>query len=227
MAASEPDRARHVFEYLRHQIVSGAWPIDSRIPTEPELAARLGVGRSTIREAVQSLARIGMLEPAVGRGTFVRSSTPIGGLVAEVVAEFELTEVLAYRHALEVEAAHHAAMNRTEEHLAALWQAHRADLASPPTGVTHGHLPGRFHKTVFAASGLRLLVDSYEGLLSGIRRSGARRLSLATIGSAERHADHLAILQAIETGDSAWAGTAMAAHTSRDLWLEDTHVPVA
>ena len=55
------DRARSTLAYLRRHITTGAWPVGSRIPIEPELTEQIGVGRSTVREAVRSLASIGML----------------------------------------------------------------------------------------------------------------------------------------------------------------------
>src|SRR5690625_7550642 len=114
-SARGTERARTTLAYLRRQITTGQWQVGSRIPIEPELAEILGVGRSTVREAVRSLASIGMLETLPGRGTFVRSSTPTSSLLNEFLADFSLTEILSYRRALEVEAAQQAAIHRTEE----------------------------------------------------------------------------------------------------------------
>jgi DNA-binding FadR family transcriptional regulator len=46
---------------LRERITAGEWPVGTRIPPEPALAALLGVGRNTVREAVQSLVHAGLL----------------------------------------------------------------------------------------------------------------------------------------------------------------------
>lgn len=46
---------------------------DNRLPPEPELAAQLAVSRTTIRAALQSLERLGVLSRAPGRGTMVRA----------------------------------------------------------------------------------------------------------------------------------------------------------
>lgn len=54
--------------WMRAQIRDGVWPLNSRIPTEHELSAILGVGRSAVREATRSLVQIGMLEAAAGQG---------------------------------------------------------------------------------------------------------------------------------------------------------------
>ena len=110
MAASGTERARATLAYLRRQITTGAWAVGERIPIEPELTEILGVGRSTVREAVRSLASIGMLETLPGRGTFVRSAAPTSSVLAEFLTAYTLEELLSYRRALEVEAAQQAAL---------------------------------------------------------------------------------------------------------------------
>src|SRR5262245_1339105 len=106
-----------VIEQIRDQILSGEWPVGSRIPTEPELAAALGVGRNTLREAVLALVHAGLLERRQGSGTYVVGATELAGAVARRVADAQLAEVLEVRRALEVEAARSAARRRTDQDL--------------------------------------------------------------------------------------------------------------
>lgn len=68
---------------LRQRITDGTWPVNSRIPKEDELMELFGVGKSTVREAVRSLAILGMLEPIKGVGTFVRSLMPVSTMLSE------------------------------------------------------------------------------------------------------------------------------------------------
>ncbi len=56
-------------EALGSRIASGEWPVGSRIPPEPALVELLGVGRNTVREAVQSLVHGGLLERRQWSGT--------------------------------------------------------------------------------------------------------------------------------------------------------------
>jgi GntR family transcriptional repressor for pyruvate dehydrogenase complex len=51
---------------LREQVLSGQWPVGGRLPAETELAQRLEVGRSTVREAVRALVHAGLLETRQG-----------------------------------------------------------------------------------------------------------------------------------------------------------------
>jgi DNA-binding FadR family transcriptional regulator len=60
-------------EWLLSRIRDGQLTQGQRIPSEPELVALLGVGRSSVREAVQGLVAAGMLEIRPGTGTYVRA----------------------------------------------------------------------------------------------------------------------------------------------------------
>ncbi|RMD78800.1 MAG: FadR family transcriptional regulator, partial [Chloroflexi bacterium] len=62
-----------VIDHLRQQIATGTYPIGSRLPPEPQLMAQIGVGRSTVREAIRALAHEGLLEVRQGDGTYVRA----------------------------------------------------------------------------------------------------------------------------------------------------------
>src|SRR5258706_3728802 len=64
--------AQRLLEAVRTQ------PPGTRIPSERALAAQLDVGRSTVREALNALATLGVLDIRHGRGVFVASSEPAG-----------------------------------------------------------------------------------------------------------------------------------------------------
>lgn len=76
MTGQLPDRSplyARIEAVLSDRISSGAWSPGDRLPSEDELVAEFGVSRTTIRSAVQSLIRFGLLEIRRGRGTFVAS----------------------------------------------------------------------------------------------------------------------------------------------------------
>lgn len=211
------DRSRDVLNRLRDNIVSGRWPLNSRIPTETELMAEFGVGRSTIREAVHALASIGMLEPARSRGTFVRSRNPVSAVLADALTQHSVQDVLATRRTLEVEAARLAATNRTDEQLAALRRAHEWDVQGQGAGIERGETPGEFHALLLEASGNRLLAELHTGLLTTLRSLVGEGRVHRGITDAERHADHADLLAAVEAGDADRAAQAAAAHADRDM----------
>ena len=74
-------------------------PAESRLPSEPELARRMGVSRATLREAMRSFEGQGMIRRRQGVGTFVVAKVPVLDSGLEVL---ESIETLAQRTALSV-----------------------------------------------------------------------------------------------------------------------------
>lgn len=225
------ERARATLAYLRRQIATGEWPVGTRIPIEPELAEQTGVGRSTVREAVRSLASMGMLETLPGRGTYVRSATPTSALLNEFLADFTLEEILSYRRALEIEAAQQAATHRTEQDLAALELALVEEAGCtrcPVLGLTDGAdnnaFDSKFHRLIFDAAKNRLLAALYAGINDQLRtpKHRGRLANVATGADMER--DHVRILDAIRSSDFIDTVHAMAAHVDHDVVIvNDQH----
>lgn len=62
---------QQVFEVIKGKIETGRYPAHSQIPTESELSRMYGVGRITVRRAIEELVNEGYLTKRQGRGTFV------------------------------------------------------------------------------------------------------------------------------------------------------------
>lgn len=219
---SGTERARNTLAYLRRKITTGEWPVGSQIPIEPELTEMLGVGRSTVREAVRSLASLGMLETLPGRGTFVRSNTPTSAVLSEYLTDFTLEELLSYRRALEIEAAQQAARHRSEEDIEALQAAVDTPLRQehcPSLGNKEAvkELASRFHYLVFDAAKNRLLASLYAGINERLLApENEDRLAHPT-DAATMQEEHERIADAISRGDFIDAVHAMADHVDNDL----------
>ena len=67
---------RQLADHLSALIEAGRLPPGERIPPSRELAAALGLSRNTVSRALDALAAAGLIEPHVGRGTFVRRGAP-------------------------------------------------------------------------------------------------------------------------------------------------------
>ena len=74
--ASAPEM---VAEQILNQIEAGELPPGSCLPAQRDLARLLGVGRSSIREAINALIVMGYLEAVQGKGTYVRQPLPQAG----------------------------------------------------------------------------------------------------------------------------------------------------
>jgi len=74
------DSSRHITLYvqvanfLRHQVLSGAWEPGLRLPSFEVLAEQMKVARITVRQAVNVLVQEGLLTSSRGRGTFVQAA---------------------------------------------------------------------------------------------------------------------------------------------------------
>lgn len=211
-------KSQEALAYLRQHIAAGRWEVGERIPKETELMDLMGVGKSTVREAVRSLANLGMLETIPGVGTFLRSRTPVSTVLSQFLADHDLGEVLIYRRSLEIEAAQMAALNRTDKHLEALRSSYERGLSGTeahPSETT----PGSFHHLIVEACGSSLLYDLYRGVMTVITNAISRGFIVREQDRALMSRDHAAILEAIEQGNVRDAAHSMALHADRDLWL--------
>lgn len=208
-------KSQETLAFLRDRISRGVWPVGDRIPKEPELMELIGVGKSTVREAVRSLANLGMLETIPGVGTFVRARTPVSTILSQFLADHDLEEVLVYRRSLEIEAAQNAAINRTEDQLGALRDAFERGTAQEAGGTS----PDTFHHLIVEASGSQLLYDLYIGVMTVLKNAMTDELVFRGIEADTMRRDHAAILQAIEQRDVRNAAHSMALHVDRDLGL--------
>ena len=210
-------KARDTLTYLRGCISRGEWEVGSLIPKEPELMELIGVGKSTVREAVRSLATLGMLETVPGVGTFVRARTPVSSILTEFLADHDLEEVLVYRRSLEIEAAQTAAVHRTDEQLEAM----RVSLEQPDTQLCdHGNVDGTFHNLIVEASGSTLLLDLYTGVTSVLQLASTEGRIFLGANDEMIALDHSAIFEAIARRDVRDAAHSMALHVDRDLGLQ-------
>jgi GntR family transcriptional repressor for pyruvate dehydrogenase complex len=106
-----------LYEQLKELILSEKIPPGTMLPSEYELSEHMGVGRSTVREALRILATLGLIVRSK-RGTFVNSdiknlheSLPF----PEILKQIRLGDIIEFRTILEGEIAVLAATNATDE----------------------------------------------------------------------------------------------------------------
>jgi GntR family transcriptional repressor for pyruvate dehydrogenase complex len=198
---------------LHEQLQAGRWEAGSRLPAEPELAQQLGVGRSTLREAVRALVHAGMLETRQGSGTYVRSLAPGSGW-EPLLRRAAVLEVYEVREALEVQAARLAADRRTDADVDAL----RTRLAARDSARGHARdshfveADLAFHRTVIAAAHNRLLMDLFESFASVLREALVAVVSDRDLADVDVALTHARLVAAIEAGDAGAAEQATREH---------------
>jgi GntR family transcriptional regulator len=86
-------RYHQLADLLRQRIARGLWPREHRLPSLDELAIEFGVARVTVRQAIELLAREGLVSPQQGRGTFVTGMPNRDRFISVVTSLDELSRV--------------------------------------------------------------------------------------------------------------------------------------
>ncbi|GAA3798133.1 FadR/GntR family transcriptional regulator [Cellulomonas soli] len=188
---------------LRSRIVSGEWPVGSRIPPEPALVDLLGVGRNTVREAVQSLVHAGLLARRQGSGTFVLSTSEMAVTMGRHIAEARQRDVIEVRRALELEAARLAARRRSAEDTNALLRRRDERAAAYKAGDLERMVSTDLdlHRLIVRTAGNPVLNGLYENLLDAI----GENIRFNFVTDTHGHDAHDGLVDAIVAGDDALA----------------------
>jgi DNA-binding FadR family transcriptional regulator len=159
-------------EKLQALIENGVFAPGDRLPTEPELAARLVVARSSLRSALQRLQIQGLIEVVRGRGWYVRATEDLHhrSIKPQLNRQFDQIDLLEVRIALESVAASLAASRAGSgelDEIAKLGKAHEA------VSLADHEAPSRtyenFHAAIVRASHNELLKQLYESLIPQMR----------------------------------------------------------
>lgn len=201
---------------MEHLIASGEWPVDTKIPAEPELVERFGVGRNTIREAVRALEHAGMLTPRRGDGTYVRCRNPFTAAMERNVRgrdttdDAELLDLLQVRRGLEAEAAASAAERSTATDRRRLRAALRRTEQAYESGDLDRYARADidFHTALVEASGNALLIELYAGVTETMNRTH-RRIAERSVAGAGHPVGHADVVTAIADSDAAAARAAV------------------
>lgn len=206
---------RQVADQLRLLFDSGEYAVGDRLPTERELAEKMGISRPTIREALIALEVEGRVRIRVGSGIYVTEPPGNAPLPASGEGPFEL---LRAREFIEAAIAEEAARHVTPQHIAEMDDVlDRMAGEDHPTRATI-ELDRRFHTTVAAMLDNAVLVRVVGELFDQRMNPYFERLS----SYFEDHEtwrialeEHRAVRDAIAAGNTAGARTAMKEHLQR------------
>ncbi|WP_412776492.1 FadR/GntR family transcriptional regulator [Thalassospira lucentensis] len=150
---------RSVADAIEVEIHAGTYPPGSKLPTERDLSAKIGVSRTTVREALIALEIAGLIRIRMGAGVFVNKlETPQvrHGNDTETDAEQEGAGPFALidaRLMIEPEIAANAAQRRTDADLVALQEAIDRMVAEYRNNADHESGDRDFHLAMAKASG--------------------------------------------------------------------------
>lgn len=196
-------------ERLQEQILGGAYPPGSALPTERELVASTGLSRGSIREALRILEAQGLVRTRAGRYGGSTVSRPSDALLGSHINLFAkgrgvaLGALVEARQALEPMVAYLAARNRTNEDLASLTAiSARLDAAAQDDVARFLEENANWHSALAVASHndlLRAFTASISGLM--LEASHIENFASDDVRKLVTQA-HRRILQAIEAQDA-------------------------
>ncbi|WP_433590869.1 FadR/GntR family transcriptional regulator [Nocardia sp. CA-145437] len=206
--------AAQAAEVLLTRIRAGEWQLGHKLPGETTLAAQLGVGRSTLREAIRELAGRGVLESRQGAGVFVTAlDTPEDW--DTVLRRSDIVTVIEARIAIEAEGAALAARRRTPADLRAMLRALAARAESGDTVEGLVDADTAFHRTVVAAAHNDILLELFNAFVPRSRHAMIDMLRIRPMRTPERdHDAHEHLYDAIRARDPEAAATASRVHLS-------------
>jgi GntR family transcriptional repressor for pyruvate dehydrogenase complex len=191
-----------------------------RLPPETSLARQLGVGRTSVREALQKLQTLGLIEVVRGRGVFVSEPTIDDGHQAfarwSVERLFAIEDLLETRMTLEASAAALACGRASADEIETLEALNLDHLAAARSGDLREIVASdeKFHESLIAASHNKLLAQLYGMLVAEL--TDFRRKTLGRPDVPRRSAvQHAAIVAAIRNRDHRAARRATIDH----LWV--------
>lgn len=193
--------AEQAADLLLARIRAGEWPLGAKIPGENTLGPQLGVGRSTVREAIRRLAGQGVLATRQGSGVFVAALDIVEDWSTSL-QRADIDSVIEARIAIEVEAAALAAERRSPADLRAITRAADEREAQRTRIETYVDADIAFHRAIIAGAHNSILLDLFDSFTPRSRQAMIDLLRLS--GEFATDADqrtHLDIVGAIADRD--------------------------
>ena len=234
MTAITPRAWQVVLDAVELDLLEGRLSPGDHLPPERALAAGLGVGRSSVREALRVLEVLGLIRTAVGSGPSAGAiivARPGGGMSAlmrlQVAAQgFPVADVVKTRLILEGSIVAELAEACATVNLAESEQILTAMEGHTLTEAEFLALDTQFHLSLAEASGNQVITATMAGLRSAIEgyaRAGAAGLASWPTTSARLMLEHRGILAAILSGQADAARLAVQTHISG--YYAETHLP--
>jgi len=204
-------RGVQVLDALAEMIDKAGLGIGDRLPPEITLAAHLGVGRSTIREALNRWEGLGVIKRRRGAGTYLAANAPTSrGLVPTMIRlEGEaLLRLMAVRRALENAVVRLAAANATPEQCRQIGLACDELLRIVDAGEPWRKADAVFHGLIYEASGNPMFGQILSRLDEALERSSESPFGRTEFGL-RSFPLHRALSDGVASGDPERAAAAI------------------
>jgi GntR family transcriptional repressor for pyruvate dehydrogenase complex len=222
-------KMNNTFEYVKKQSLSravadqillrireGRFNIGDRLPPERRLCEEFGVSRTSLREGISSLVRLGILEPVAGSGIYVRRASPSAVLKTRLrelrIDRRALLDMAEFREGLESFIAGLACRKATPEDIRRLERRVARMERAEARGLSLREEDVAFHRELTAAAHNSLAELVFETIGPSIDRWVRTRESV--VGPRPNVLVHREILDAVKRRDPEAARRTMAGHFS-------------
>lgn len=216
--------SHQIIDEIKKRIKSGEFPVNSKLPSENDLAKMFNVSRVPIREALSALSSHGIIESVHGGGSWVRP-VPIDKLlnqtIIDVISYKQVVELLETRIILETKAASLAAERHDDDDLSKIYHAQELLFQElHDTEKINNEADFIFHQSIIQSTKNNVLIHTLENISDIYHRALKASLSINTTIKGKKkqvYEEHQSILKAIIFRDVKRAETEMFQHLSNSL----------
>jgi DNA-binding FadR family transcriptional regulator len=221
MITQAPD-TRRVYQQIADQVLqliqAGEFAVNSRLPSERDLAEQFKVSRPSVREALIALEVMGFVQIKMGSGVYVCKPTQRKQSKQQPVKEFAPFELIQARALIEAEIAAQAAASRTQDNLLELEQALENMVVLAAKQQNPLEADRQFHAVLARATGNQVLASLVEQMFAarmGVLFSRLSNYFDTKVTWDQAIKEHRAVLRAVSAQDPDRARAAMRHHMER------------
>ena len=209
-----------VFEQLKQMIAEGEWKPGDRLPSETDLADQFGISRVTVRQALQRLSALGLIETRLGEGSFVRKAEieeTLDQLIPTVYLSHDsIEQVFEFREIIETASARLAAKRAEPDDIRELRNAHKRceEAAQKDDQNAFSEADLAFHFRIGEISRNPMIIRTNQILQETLRATMSEVISRMGYEHALHY--HEQIIDAIEAHDETAAAERMAEHIGKN-----------
>jgi GntR family transcriptional repressor for pyruvate dehydrogenase complex len=208
--------SEQVIEQVISTIEAGRLKPGEQLPSEKDLAASFGVGRSSVREAIRTLAVMGYLEAFQGKGTFVKDRLPsandIDDIMDKAIAAGAIFDLMETREIIECRSAELAATRADQPQADKIKKTVQGLKKCRVNTQAYIEADWDFHMAIAEATNNSVIVDVMDLLINKIHRYNAEFVATSSEISHEAISSAETIVLHILSGDGQKASSAMQYH---------------
>jgi GntR family transcriptional repressor for pyruvate dehydrogenase complex len=213
--------SEQVFKQLKDMLIHGVWKQGEKLPSENELAEQFNVSRITVRQAIQKLGVLGLIETRLGEGSFVKTIEPSDSMNALIPSLYlreqsnsSMYEIQEFREIVEIESTRLAAEKATQEDIEELKVIYQCMEKCKDNLKQFAKEDFNFHFKIGLITKNNLLVKTYTILWEVLQTSMTGIIE--KVGNKAGLYYHLELIKAFERNDADKASEVMREHLRKN-----------